>query len=225
MGKSMTTKALAELRGRQPWSEEQGRGVVEAWAASGESIPRSAGRGPRAHGAVMPSPSMADRITWGTDLVRPLWRLLVAQVLGAVVMQLDATSLSVRDKESPKGIGLGALWGYVGDATSVVYLDNSSGKKLGQREGEIGPEEFLTLRSGYVVADASNIFDKSFTSTTRIEVGCNMHARRYFVKALDANDVRAAVPIAHRQRAYREDPSGPCGDASSLPLRGLARGR
>jgi transposase len=52
------------------------------------------------------------------------------------------------------------------------------------------------MRTGYVVADASNLFDKSFKSPTRIEVGCNMHARRYFVKALDANDVRAAVPIA-----------------------------
>ena len=61
-------------------------------------------------------------------------------------MQLDATSLPVRDKDSPKGIVCGALWGYVGDATSVVYLYNSSGKKLGQRPEEIGPEEFLALR-------------------------------------------------------------------------------
>lgn len=153
-------------------------------------------------GLPMPSSSMADQITWGTDLLRPLWRLLMAKVLGSVVMQLDATSLPVRDKDSPKGIVLGALWGYVGDATSVVYLYNSSGKKLGQREGEIGPEQFLAMRTGYVVADASNVFDKSFKSEARIEVGCNMHARRYFVKALDANDVRAAVPIAAFKALY-----------------------
>jgi hypothetical protein len=126
----------------------------------------------------------------------------MAQVLGSVVMQLDATSLPVRDKDSPKGIVLGALWGYVGDATSVVYLYTSSGKKLGQREGEIGPEEFLAMRKGYVVADASNLFDRSFKSDVRIEVGCNMHARRYFVKALDANDARAAVPLAAFKALY-----------------------
>ena len=44
MGKPRTTKALAELRGRQRWSEEQGRGVVEAWEARGESIPTFARR-------------------------------------------------------------------------------------------------------------------------------------------------------------------------------------
>jgi transposase len=153
-------------------------------------------------GLSMPSSSMADQITWGTDLLRPIWRQLTAQVLGAIVMQLDATSLPVRDKDSPKGIVLGALWGYVGDATSVVYLYTSTGKKLGQREGEIGPQEFLAKRKGYVVADASNLFDVSFQSEARIEVGCNMHARRYFVKALDANDVRAAVPIAAFKALY-----------------------
>ena len=153
-------------------------------------------------GLSMPSSSMADQITWATDLLRPIWRHLVAQVLGAVVMQLDATSLPVRDKDSLKGIVLGALWGYVGDATTVVYLYMSSGKKLGQRPGEIGPEEFLARRKGYVVADASNLFDVSFQSEDRIEVGCNMHARRYFVKALDANDVRAAVPLAAFKALY-----------------------
>lgn len=92
--------------------------------------------------------------------------------------------------------------GYVGDASSAAYLYTSSGKKRGQREGEMGPEEFLALRTGYVVADASNLFDASFKSGERIEVGCSMHARRYFVKALDANDVRAAVPIAAFKALY-----------------------
>jgi transposase len=153
-------------------------------------------------GLSMPSSSMADQITWGTDLLRPLWRHLLANVLVSVVMQLDATGLPVRDKESAKGIVIGSLWGYVGDASSVAYLYTSSGKKLAQRPGELGPEDVLALREGYVVADASNLFDKSFLSDKRIEVGCTMHARRYFVKALDANDVRAAVPIAAFKALY-----------------------
>jgi transposase len=153
-------------------------------------------------GLLMPSSSMADQITWGTDLLRPIWQHLSAQVLGAEIMQLDATGLPVRDKDSPKGIVLGALWGYVGDGCAAVYLYTSTGKKLGQRPGELGPEEFLAKRTGYVVADASNLFDGSFKSGARIEVGCNMHARRKFVKALEANDVRAAVPIAAFKALY-----------------------
>lgn len=153
-------------------------------------------------GLSMPSSSMADQITWATDLLRPVWAHLVTDVLSAYVLHVDPTGLPVRDKDSPKGIVVGALWGYVGDTTSAVYLYTSTGKKLGQRKGELGPEQFLALRKGYIVADAANLFDASFRSEERIEVGCNMHARRYFVKALEANDARAAVPVAAYRALY-----------------------
>jgi transposase len=153
-------------------------------------------------GLDMPSSSMADQITWGTDLLKPIWRGLIAHVLGAVVMHLDGTSLPVRDKDSAKGITLGALWGYVGDTTCAFYLYTSTGKKRGQQPGEVGPEQLLARRKGYVVADASNLFDATFRLGECIEIGCNMHARRYFVKALDALDMRAAVPIAAFKALY-----------------------
>lgn len=153
-------------------------------------------------GLLMPSSSMADQITWATELLRPIWAFLITDVLTSGVMHADGTGLPVRDQDSPKGIVTGVLWGYVGDTTSAVYLYTSTGKKLGQRPSEIGPEQFLALRKGPVVADAANLFDASFRSEERIEVGCNMHARRYFVKALDANDARAAVPLAAFQSLY-----------------------
>jgi transposase len=153
-------------------------------------------------GLSMPSSSMADQITWATDLLRPLWHHLIAAALAAVVMHIDGTSMPVRDRDSPLGIQTGSLWGYVGDTNVAVYLYTSTGKKLGQRAGEIGPSEFLAMRRGPVVADAANLFDTSFESSDRIEVGCNMHARRYFVKALDAGDHRAAVPIAAFRTLY-----------------------
>lgn len=59
------------------------------------------------------------------------------------------------------------------------------------------------LRKGLTVADASNLFDESFAHPELIECGCNMHARRYFVKALDAGDQRAALPLAAYKRLYK----------------------
>ena len=147
-------------------------------------------------GLSIPSSSMADQITWATDLLRPIYGRLQIAVLLAAVMHVDSTSIPVRDSDSPRGIHVGSLWGYVGDTTCAVYLYTSTGKKLGQREGEMGPEQFLALRKGPVVADAANLFDASFESGERVEVGCNMHGRRYFVKALDAGDARATNPIA-----------------------------
>jgi len=145
--------------------------------------------------------TLADQVTWATDLLRPLWRAALARVLAAPVMHLDGTGLPVLDRESPGGRKLGALWGYVGNDTAL-YLYASTGKKLGQRDGELGPEDVLNYRRGYVVADAATLFDASFKRDELTECGCNMHARRYFTKALDRGDARAALPLAAFKKLY-----------------------
>lgn len=147
---------------------------------------------------------MSDQIRWATDLLRPLWLYLIDDVLRSRVMHLDATSLPVRDRDRPDGILVGALWGYVGmgEHASAVYLYNSTGKKIGQRENEIGPEQFLSRRTGFVVSDADTRFDKSFKRADLISVLCNMHSRRYFIRALEAGDTRAAIPIAAYRALY-----------------------
>ena len=146
--------------------------------------------------------TLADQVTWVTDLLRPLWRAAIAQVLSSKVMHLDGTGLPVLDREAASGIRLGALWGYVGNEDVAAYLYMSSGSAKGKREGELGPADMLALRSGFTVADASNIFDTSFKRDDLIECGCNMHSRRYFVKALDAGDTRAALPLAAYKKLY-----------------------
>ncbi len=50
-----------------------------------------------------------------------------------------------------QGTVTGALRGYVGDRDYAVYLHTGTGKKLGPCEDEIGPEEFVVARKGYVV--------------------------------------------------------------------------
>jgi len=84
----------------------------------------------------------------------------------------------------------------------AAYLYMSTGKATAQRPGELGPQDMLDLREGPTVADASGLFDASFAKEKLIECGCNMHARRYLVKALDAGDKRAALPIAAYKKLY-----------------------
>lgn len=150
--------------------------------------------------------TLADQVEWCTDLLRPVWRALLAGIIDARVMHLDGTGLPVLDRDAPGGKRLGALWGYVGvNANEVMaaYLYASSGKKVGQQPNERGPHDILVLRTGLTVADASNLFDESFGRAELIECGCNMHSRRYFVKALDAGDKRAALPLAAYKRLYK----------------------
>lgn len=152
-------------------------------------------------GLLVPVSTLADQVTWATDLLRALWRAAVAAVLGSAVMQLDGTGIAVRDDKHPAKLKLGSLWGYVGDGVAA-YLYTSTGKKLGQRPGELGPEDMLSKRTGYTVADAATLFDQSFKRDDLIECGCNMHARRYFKKALDAGDRRAALVIGAFKKMY-----------------------
>lgn len=156
-------------------------------------------------GAELSVSTLADQVTWATDLLRPLWHALKASVLAAEVMHLDGTGLAVLDRASPAGIRLGSLWGYVGNSGGLLvalYLYASTGRKQGQREGELGPEDMLSLRKGLTVADASGLFDASFKREGLLECGCNMHGRRYFTKALDAGDARAALPLAAYKKLY-----------------------
>ena len=146
--------------------------------------------------------TLADQVTWGTDLLRPLWRAAVDQVLAAKVMHVDATGLPVLDRDAVGGKRLGSLWGYVGDESVAAYLFASTGKKTGQKPGELGPEDMLARRTGYTVADASNLYEASFERPDLVECGCNMHGRRYFTKALDGGDARAALPIAAYKKLY-----------------------
>jgi len=153
-------------------------------------------------GLQMPSSSCSDQICWGTEMLRPLWDETLQQALRARVMQLDGTGIPVRDKDHGYGVQLGTLTAYVGDAEVVAYLYTSTGKKNGQRMFELGPEDILRMRAGPTVADASNLFEQSFKRPELIEVGCNAHARRRFVEALEAGDHRAALPLQAFKRLY-----------------------
>lgn len=149
--------------------------------------------------------TLADQVTWGTDLLRPLWRAALAVVLQADIMHLDSTSLPVLDKDSPNGIKLGSIWGYVGvdgELATALCLYTTTGKAKAQTPHEKGPEDVLKLREGFTVADAATLYDSSFKRPGIIECGCNMHARRYYVKAADRGDARAALPLAAYKKLY-----------------------
>ncbi|MEP6866772.1 MAG: IS66 family transposase [Deltaproteobacteria bacterium] len=153
-------------------------------------------------GLDMPISTLVDQVKWSTDLLRPLWRAAIAECIASKVMHLDGTGLPVLDRAAPGGKRFGTLWGYVGDDVAA-YVFTSTAKAVGQKPGEMGPEDILSLREGFTVADAGSQFNASFaTRPNLIECGCNMHARRYYTKALDAGDKRAALPLAGYKRLF-----------------------
>ncbi len=153
--------------------------------------------------------TLADQMAWAAEVLRPLWYAAMAKTLAATVMHLDGTSLPVLDRDAPTGIRTGSIWGYVGTNVSdsgrehtALCIYASTGKRHGQRAGELGPGDMLAKRTGLTVADASGLFDVAFKREDLIECACNMHGRRYFTKALDAGDTRAALPVAAFKKLY-----------------------
>ncbi|MCP5020801.1 MAG: IS66 family transposase, partial [bacterium] len=156
----------------------------------------------RRMGVDLPVSTLVDQVKHAAQAAKMLHEMAIEEVLASHVMHLDGTGLPVLDKAHRNGTRYGTLWGYVGDKVVSVFLYASTGKKKGQKPGELGPEDFLNRRTGFAVADASNLFDKSFERDDLIECGCNAHGRRGFVKALDGGDSRAALPIGAYSRLY-----------------------
>ena len=139
------------------------------------------------HGPDIPVSTLADWVTSGSESGLPLAQEIRRRMLESGVVQVDATPLTVLDRDTPGGSKRGHMYAMLGDDTWVVYDYRPTG------EGS-GPCEFLGLREGWVLADAGGAFDPLFKLGRAKEAGCWSHARRYFVQALDT-DKRAAIPV------------------------------
>ena len=106
--------------------------------------------------------------------------------------------LKVLDPQSPEHIQRGSIWTYVGDDRDVLFRYTPTGA------GATGPWDFLAGRTGYIQADAANVFDRLFDGqvATAIELGCWAHGRRRLV-ALQDTDCRVAYPLKLIGRLYR----------------------
>jgi transposase len=158
-------------------------------------------------GAKLSSSTLCDQVKWAAELLRPLWLEAVDQVIDADVMHIDGTGIRVLDRDHASGKRLGTLWATVGanaDGPVVAAYHYASTKKAkGQRPGELGPTDILSLRTGITVSDADTLFAAQMKRDDVTDCGCNMHARRYFVKALDGGDERAAPMLGAFKGLYQ----------------------
>jgi len=87
--------------------------------------------------------------------------------------------------------------------------------------GRDGPTKFLDDYGGYSQADAYCVYDASFKPARGLtEVGCMMHMRRYFFKALDSDQERMGKVLHLIARLYGvEDRTGDLTSEQRLNLR------
>ena len=151
------------------------------------------------HGVDISRKTMGGWLAQCANLLQPLYGSLKEVLFQSKVIGTDDTSVKVLDITLPFA-RTGRIWPYYGDADHPVILyDYTATRK------RAGPEKFLAGYRGYLQADAYGGYDAFFKDPARglIEVGCWAHARRYFHKALEADQARMGPALLLIAQLYR----------------------
>jgi transposase len=147
-------------------------------------------------GVTLSRNTLVDWVRVVAFLLQSLAARIYQKAMDAHVLQVDDTHLQVLDRSCVNNSKRGHLWALVGDHKWVAY-------KYTQDWTAQSAEAFLGTRIGWMQIDGyagyKGILDKGLA----LGVGCLMHARRYFVKAFEADDLRAALPLEMIRKLYR----------------------
>jgi transposase len=131
-------------------------------------------------------------------LLDPLYEAAKKVLFESKVIGTDDTGVKVLDAQLPFA-RTGRLWPYLGDAHHPVVVHDYT-----RTRGRDGPAKFLEGYKGYLQADAYSVYDAFFKPARGLtEVGCMMHMRRYFYKALDSDQERMGKALHLIAQLYR----------------------
>jgi transposase len=149
------------------------------------------------------------------ELLDPLYESSKKVLFGSKVIGTDDTGVKVLDPKLPFA-RTGRIWPYLGDSRHPVVVHHYTPTR-----GRDGPAKFLEGYKGYLQADAYCVYDAFFKPARGLtEVGCMMHMRRYFYKALDSDQERMGKALHLIARLYWiEDRAKGLGAEERLALR------
>jgi hypothetical protein len=149
---------------------------------------------------------------------------MLSRVLESRVVQTDETRVPVQEDGQAKTKS-GRLWVYFGDHEHPFIVYDYRPDK-----SRDGPADILKDFTGFLQADAANVFDGIYLPGAITEAGCWAHSRRYFHEARDSDAARSAEAIARIGAFYavekeaaeqieRDKLDGVAADALRLRLR------
>jgi transposase len=149
------------------------------------------------HGVEISRKTMGGWLPAVAELLGPLYQAGKKVLFGSKVIGTDDTGVKVLDPKLSFA-RTGRIWPYVGDAYHPVVIYDYTATR-----GRDGPAKFLEGYTGYLQADAYSVYDTFFKPARGLtEVGCMMHARRYFIKALDSDQQHMGPALHLMARLY-----------------------
>jgi transposase len=140
--------------------------------------------------------TLCDWMAAAADLLTPLYAWMVSEVLKSRVVQTDETRVPVQEPGQAKTKS-GRLWVYLGDRDHPFIVYDYTPDKARD-----GPAAILTDFTGFLQADAANVFDGLYAAGAITEVACWAHARRHFHEARDSDAARSTEALARIRGFY-----------------------
>lgn len=150
----------------------------------------------RRQGVVVSRSTMCGWVAEIATRAGPVVAYLREDLLRSRIVATDDTTVPVLERRANQ-TKKGRLWVYLGDEDHPwVVFDYTP-----TREGD-GPRQFLEGYEGYLQADAYSGYDQLYASGKVVEVGCWMHARRYFYEAAQGDPGRPAEALAFIRQLF-----------------------
>jgi transposase len=147
--------------------------------------------------------TMCDWMAACAAALRPLYNLMVQQVLGSKVIHTDDTPVDVLDKKL-KATRTGRFWDYCGDVDHPHDVFDYTPSR-----SRDGPMKFLRDwgkdQVRYLQADAFGGYDGIYAGQAGgkvVEVACMAHCRRKFHEARSSDPARSAQALAYIRLLY-----------------------
>ena len=128
--------------------------------------------------------------------LQPLYEAMKSHLLNSSYIQADETTIKVLDKDKKGSTHLGYYWVYHAPESRIALFDYQKGR------GREGPAQFLQHYHGDLQCDGYEAYEL-FESRPGVRVlNCMAHGRRYFEKAQDNDQQRAAFVLEKMQALY-----------------------
>jgi transposase len=130
------------------------------------------------------------------NLLEPLYQSLVKAVQAQDYLQADESSIRVQDKDKSGATHTGYHWVYHAPLERLVVFDYQPTRS------SRGPTEFLKHFQGTLQTDGYTAYNELVKAKGIPFLACMAHARRYFEKALDNDQLRAQYALRKIQELY-----------------------